>query len=97
VRGPFTAEELRSHRDKHWLDWAPLDEYAAGKPLYAWEFTDVRRYEYPVGYEHRQGAAIWVRLPLSRPVQCSSCGQEYPAADPSHRGCGSLLKPVMTD
>ena len=30
VHGPFTAEELRAHRDKHLVDDKFLDEYAAG-------------------------------------------------------------------
>ena len=42
-----------------------LDEYAGGKPLYAWEFTRARRYDCPPDYEHPQGAVIWVKLPLS--------------------------------
>ena len=93
VRGPFTAEELRSHWSQHMVDDEFLDEYAAGKPLYAWEFTKARRYDWPLDYEHPQGAVIWVKLPRSRLVTCTSCGQDYPASAPFHADCGRSPNP----
>lgn len=97
VHGPFTAEELRSHRSHHMVDDAFLDEYASDKPLYAWEFTNARRYDRPLDYEQPPGAVIWVKLPMSRPVTCTSCGQEYPAAEPFHPACGPSVQPAVTD
>lgn len=63
VHGPFTADELRLHSDKHLVDDEFLDDYAAGKSLYAWEFREARRYPSPAPYHHPQGAVIWVKLP----------------------------------
>lgn len=65
VHGPLSATELRDHRDKHWVDDGFLDSYAAGKPLYAWEFQDAHRFESPAPYDHPQGAEIWVKLPTN--------------------------------
>ena len=65
VHGPFTAEELGAHRELHRVDDEFLDDYAAGKTLYAWEFRDAEWFEPPAPYEHPQGAVIWVKLPRS--------------------------------
>ncbi len=87
VHGPFTAEELREHRDKHLVDDEFLEEYAAGKPLYAWELRAVHRYLSPAPFHHPRGAVIWVKLPLGPTRHCVFCDREYPSSDPYHVLC----------
>lgn len=65
VHGPFAPKDLREHHDKHRVGDEFLDDYAAGKPLYGWEFRDAHRFESPALYDHPQGAVIWVKLPFS--------------------------------
>jgi hypothetical protein len=52
VHGPFTAGELREHRDKHLVNDESLEAYAAGRPLFAWEFRDVQWFASPAEYQH---------------------------------------------
>jgi hypothetical protein len=87
VHGPFTAEELRAHRDEHLVDDEFLDEYAAGKPLYAWELRAVHRYSSPAPYRQRRGAGGWVNLPLGPTKHCYFCDRAYPSSDPYHIIC----------
>ncbi len=87
VHGPFTADELRGRRTEHLVDDEFLDEYAAGKPLYAWELRAVHRYVSPAPYHHPQGAVIWVKLPLGPTRHCEFCDREYPGSDPYHVLC----------
>jgi hypothetical protein len=63
VHGPFAAAELIAHRELHRVDSEFLDDYAAGKQLFAWEFHHPQWFEPPGPYEHPQGAVIWVKLP----------------------------------
>ena len=65
VHGPFTAAELRPLQHKHRLDDESLDEYAAGRRLYAWEFQSARRFERPIPYQHPQQPVIWVKLAVA--------------------------------
>ena len=62
VHGPFTAEELRQHMDRHLADPAFLERYAGGSPLWAWELEGARRLPEPVPYTRRRGQQGWVRL-----------------------------------
>lgn len=51
----IAKENPRAHQvdDYHLLD----------KWRFAWELSDVERYDTPIRYQHPQGAVIWVNLP----------------------------------
>jgi predicted transcriptional regulator len=62
VLGPFTAEELAEHSDKHRVSYDVLKDYAKGCKLYAWVLKDAERFEEPMEVKIPKGAQVWVRL-----------------------------------
>ncbi len=61
VEGPFSAEALKAHEDKHRAG-AFLEAYAQGKPLWAWVLKNPRRYGAPIPVPRRAGRMLWVDL-----------------------------------
>jgi predicted transcriptional regulator len=62
VLGPFTAEELAEHEDKHRASPDFLREYSNGKPLYAWVLKNAKRFEKPKEVEMARGVQIWANV-----------------------------------
>ncbi len=62
VLGPFTAEELAKHEDKHRVSYEFLKEYSKGNSLFAWVFEDAEMFEEPIEVEVPKGAQVWVRI-----------------------------------
>ena len=62
VLGPFTAEELVKHKDKHLADYEFLKLYSKGKPLYAWVLSDAEKFDNPKKVEIASGARIWANV-----------------------------------
>ncbi|WP_456445153.1 ASCH domain-containing protein [Deinococcota bacterium DY0809b] len=61
VEGPFGAEELAAHEDRHRAGGF-LEAYAQGKPLWAWVLENPRRYPEPLPVPPRRGRMLWVNL-----------------------------------
>ncbi len=61
VMGPFTVEELRAHEEMHRAGEF-LQNYAQGKPLWAWVLANPRRYPRPLPVPPRPGRVMWVDL-----------------------------------
>ncbi len=79
VHGPFTVEELKAHYDKHLADPRFLEQYAQGRPLYAWELGDAQEYPEPRPFTPKQGQQLWIRL------REEDQGREAGAKTPSSR------------
>ncbi len=62
VLGPFTPEELAKHKDKHLVDYPFLREYSNGKPLYAWVFKNVKKFERPIDVKLKKGVQVWANV-----------------------------------
>lgn len=62
VKGPFTVEELRAHRDKHLADEAFLRDYAKGDKLYAWELEGARKFPQALEMETQRGQHTWIQV-----------------------------------
>ena len=62
TRGPFTPEQLAEHQDKHHADVATLQDYAQGKPLYAWVLKNPVKYAEPVPIPTTKGQQLWAKL-----------------------------------
>ncbi len=76
VHGPFTAEELAAHYDKHLAPLAALRAYAGGKPLYAWELSDPYAYPEPKPFRRKPGQQLWVRLEPTDAAEEPGAGAE---------------------
>lgn len=97
VKGPFAVSDLRKHRDRHRVDDASIEVFAAGRLLFAWEFESAIRFRAAVPYQRPQGAEIWAELPVSRPVICSSCHWAYDPIHASHPNCPGTPNPNVLD
>ena len=62
VLGPFTAEELAKHEEKHRVEYEDLKNYAGNSKLFAWVLSDAVEFEKPIKVDVPRGAQIWVRL-----------------------------------
>ncbi len=60
-KGPFSLEELAEHQEKHLADPRFLREYAAGRPLYAWELGQARKFDRPIPIVARPGQQAWLK------------------------------------
>lgn len=55
----LTNDELKGNLDKHKISDTSIVKY---KNIYAWEFSNTKKLEKPIKYNHPQGAVIWVNL-----------------------------------
>ncbi|NJE11429.1 ASCH domain-containing protein [Thermococcus sp. MAR1] len=62
VLGPFTAEELAQHSDKHLVDLEFLRKYSKGKLLYAWVFSNAKKFNGPRKVRIARGAQVWANV-----------------------------------
>ncbi len=66
VLGPFTAEELAEHSDKHKVSYEDLKNYAGNCKLFVWVFEDAEEFKEPIDVRIPKGAQVWVRVELNR-------------------------------
>ena len=64
VLGPFTAEELAEHSDKHKVSYEELKNYARNCKLFVWVFKDAVMFERPIEVKIPKGAQVWVKIKL---------------------------------
>ena len=62
VLGPFTAEELVKHSDKHKVSYEELKNYAGDCKLFAWVLEDAEMFDRPIEVKVPKGAQVWVKL-----------------------------------
>lgn len=62
VLGPFSPEELTQEQSKHLAEPGFLEEYARGKPLYAWVLSDPEAFPEPIPIRRPRGPVVWIRL-----------------------------------
>jgi hypothetical protein len=61
VSGPYTSEQLTRHQVHHHVP-PEITNQEHYKWNYAWHLEHVTALEYPVHYQHKNGAVIWVEL-----------------------------------
>jgi hypothetical protein len=64
-RPPLDRENYMTWRDKHAIPESMLEEVWAGRWIYPWVLSQVRRLSKPVSYRHRSGAVTFVLLDSS--------------------------------
>lgn len=62
VLGPFTAEELAKHSDKHKVSYEDLKSYAGDCKLFVWVLKDAEKFEKPIEIRIPKGAQVWVKV-----------------------------------
>ena len=62
ITDSFRVSESRylNNRDRHQIPWSYY-KLPYRKP-HAWVLSDVKKYDNPVPYKHKQGSVIWVNL-----------------------------------
>jgi hypothetical protein len=58
---PLTSKAFLESMEKHCVSPPELKTYYAGKQVYAWPLSDVRKIDAPIDYEH-SGGGSWVKL-----------------------------------
>ncbi|WP_368262909.1 ASCH domain-containing protein [Clostridium disporicum] len=57
---PLSKEEFNQYRDKHKVTCTY--EEIPYKTLYGWVLDNVKVYDKPIPYKHKQGCVIWVNI-----------------------------------
>lgn len=58
----FTKEKFEIWRNEHKLDITYIELLKIYPKPWAWCFTDIKKYDEPKTYKHKQGCVIWVNI-----------------------------------